>query len=45
MQACAAQLYFLDNRDIEAELLRADGGNIPAGASAQKHEIELLIRR
>src|SRR5262249_50315465 len=44
VEAGAAGLYFLDDGDLETELLGADGGDVAAGAAAEDDEIELVSR-
>src|SRR5260370_26240030 len=40
VQADAAEIGFLDNRGLEAELRRADRGDIAAGAGADDDDVE-----
>src|ERR1041384_3008639 len=42
MQARSANLANFHHRDIETELLRADGGHVAAGAPTNKHDGECL---
>ena len=42
MQAAPAQDQFFNYRNADTELLGANCGDIPAGATAEQDEIELL---
>ena len=44
VEAAAAQDEFLDDGDVETELLGADGGDVAAGAASKHDEIELVSR-
>src|SRR5919108_2487410 len=43
MQACTAQLFLLDDRDLEAKLGSSDGADIPGGAATDDGYVERLI--
>jgi hypothetical protein len=44
VETATTELEFFDHGNIESELLRANGGDVAAGASAENDQIELLRR-